>query len=246
MSSAEASGTAEFDLAQTDRLLTTTRAVRRRLDLDRPVEREVIQECIRVAIQAPTGGGYSQRWRWMVVTDPAKRARLAELYRDTVRGNGMDDALGEPRPEDDPRAAQMEEQAAAAGLSVRRFRRTIESGVHLANRLQDVPVHVIPCIRRSPADSGIFEVATMFGSILPAVWSFQLALRARGLGTVLTTMHLPHEREAAELLDIPDDVAQIGLIPVAYYTGRGFSPAIRRPAEEVTYWNTWKATGQGG
>jgi nitroreductase len=120
--------------------------------------------------------------------------------------------------------------------------RTIDSGVYLADRLQDVPVHVIPCVRRSPSASDLFEVATMFGSLLPAVWSFQLALRARGLGTVLTTMHLPHEHEAAALLDIPDRVIQVGLIPVAYYTGRDFRPAVRRPAEKITYWDTWEAT----
>ncbi|MQA03851.1 MAG: nitroreductase [Streptosporangiales bacterium] len=221
-----------------DRLLTTTRAVRQRLDLARPVEPEVIQECIRIAIQAPTGGGYTQQWRWLVVTDPVKRARLAELYRDTMRKNGPPSRL-----EDDPRVAQI---ANEMGTTPERVARSIHSGVHFADRLQDVPVHVIPCVRRSPSDSDTFEVATMYGSILPAVWSFQLALRARGLGTVLTTMHLPHELEAAALLDIPDDVIQVGLIPVAYYTGRDFRPAVRRPAEEITYWNTWQATRKDG
>lgn len=213
---------AAFDLAQIDRLLTTTRAVRKRLDLERPVEPEVIQECLRIAIQAPTGGGYAQQWRWLVVTDPDKRARLAELYRATARANLP------PDPEQVRRTygAQMA--------------RTIDSGAHLAERLQDVPVHVIPCVRRSPSTSDNFEVATMFGSILPAVWSFQLALRARGLGTALTTMHLPHEHQAAALLDIPDNILQVGLIPVAYYTGQDFKPAARRPAEEITYWNTWE------
>jgi nitroreductase len=149
----------EFDLPQIDRLLTTTRAVRKRLDLERPVEPEVIQECIRIAIQAPTGGGYAQQWRWLVVTDPGKRARLAELYRDTARANG-------------PYDAQRVRRQFGAQIA-----RIIDSGVHLADRLQDVPVHVIPCVRRSPSESDTFEVATMFGSILPAVWSFQLALR---------------------------------------------------------------------
>jgi nitroreductase len=153
---------AGFDLPQIDRLLTTTRAVRKRLDLQRPVEPEVIQECIRIAIQAPTGGGYAQQWRWLVVTDPAKRARLAELYHDTARANTPPDAERVRRES----GAQMA--------------RIIDSGIHLADWLQDVPVHVIPCVRRSPPESDIFEVATMFGSILPAVWSFQLAARARG------------------------------------------------------------------
>ena len=228
MSAANNGAMAEFDLPQIDRLLTTTRAVRKRLDLERPVEPEVIQECIRIAIQAPTGGGYAQQWRWLVVTDPGKRARLAELYRDTARANG-------------PYDAQRVRRQFGAQIA-----RIIDSGVHLADRLQDVPVHVIPCVRRSPSESDIFEMATMFGSVLPAVWSFQLALRARGLGTVLTTMHLPHERQAAALLGIPDTVIQVGLIPVAYYTGRDFRPAVRRPAEEVTYWNSWEAARQDG
>jgi nitroreductase len=124
--------------------------------------------------------------------------------------------------------------------------RIIDSGVYLADHLQDVPVLVIRCVRRSPLESDIFEVATLFGSILPAVWSFQLALRARGLGTVLTTMHLPHEHEAAVLLGIPDNVQQVGLIPVAYYTGPDFRPAVRRAAEEITYWNTWNAMRADG
>ena len=228
MPAANVGAVAEFDLPQIDRLLTTTRAVRKRLDLQRPVEPEVIQECIRIAIQAPTGGGYAQQWRWLVVTDPGKRARLAELYRGTARANTPPD----------PERVRREFGAQMA--------RIIDSGMYLADRLQDVPVHVIPCVRRSPSESDIFEVATMFGSILPAVWSFQLALRARGLGTVLTTMHLPHEHQAAALLGIPDSVIQIGLIPVAYYTGRDFRPAVRRPAEESTYWDTWEATRKDG
>ena len=228
MPAANVGAVAEFDLPQIDRLLTTTRAVRKGLDLQRPVEPEVIQECIRIAIQAPTGGGYAQQWRWLVVTDPGKRARLAELYRGTARANTPPD----------PERVRREFGAQMA--------RIIDSGMYLADRLQDVPVHVIPCVRRSPSESDIFEVATMFGSILPAVWSFQFALRARGLGTVLTTMHLPHEHQAAALLGIPDSVIQVGLIPVAYYTGRDFRPAVRRPAEEITYWNTSEATRNDG
>ena len=228
MPAANVGAVAEFDLPQIDRLLTTTRAVRKRLDLQRPVEPEVIQECIRIAIQALTGGGYAQQWRWLVVTDPGKRARLAELYRGTARANTPPD----------PERVRREFGAQMA--------RIIDSGMYLADRPHDVPAHVIPCVRRSPSESDIFEVATMFGSILPAVWSFQLALRARGLGTVLTTLHLPHEHQAAALLGIPDSVIQVGLIPVAYYTGRDFRPAVRRPAEEITYWNTWEATRNDG
>jgi nitroreductase len=216
------STTAGFDLAQTDRLLTTTRAVRRRLDLDRPVEREVVLDCLRVATQAPSGGN-SQPWRWLVVDDPDLRAGLADLYRKgygpyiemqraAVRAAGGDD--------DSP---------------------ILRSSDYLAEHLHEVPVHVIPCLltrlpeRPSPADTAGF-----YGSILPAVWSFQLALRSRGLGSAFTTLHLHHEREAAEVLGIPDTVTMTCLLPVAYTTGADFRPAERKPVEAVTYWNAWK------
>jgi len=154
-------GAKDLDLGVVDHLLTTTRAVRRRLDLDRPVEPEVVTNCLRLATYTPNAAN-TQRWRWLVVTDPGKRARLAELYCDTARANTP------------PSAEQVRREFGA------QMARIIDSGIHLADRLQDVPVHVIPCVRRSPSESDIFEVATMFGSILPAVWSFQLALRARG------------------------------------------------------------------
>lgn len=201
----------ELDLATVDHLLATTRAVRRRLDLTRPVPVEVIEECLRLAVQAPTGSN-RQGWRWVVVTDGEKRAALAELYRQAF---GPYISSGD----DAPRT------------------RVAESAVWLAERLQDVPVHVIPCIEDYTKGN---PHAGVYGSIYPAVWSFQLALRGRGLGTVLTTLHLRHEREAAALLGIPDGVIQAGLLPVAYYTGEDFKPARRRPVEELTYWNEWE------
>jgi nitroreductase len=201
----------ELDLATVDHLLATTRAVRRRLDLTRPVPVEVIEECLRLAVQAPTGSN-RQGWRWVVVTDAEKRAALAELYRQAF---GPYISSGD----DAPRT------------------RVAESAVWLAERLQDVPVHVIPCIQDYTKGN---PHAGVYGSIYPAVWSFQLALRGRGLGTVLTTLHLRHEREAAALLGIPDGVIQAGLLPVAYYTGEDFKPARRRPVEELTYWNQWE------
>ena len=201
----------ELDLATVDHLLATTRAVRRRLDLTRPVPVEVIEECLRLAVQAPTGSN-RQGWRWVVVTDGEKRAALAELYRQAF---GPYISSGD----DAPRT------------------RVAESAVWLAERLQDVPVHVIPCIEDYTKGN---PHAGVYGSIYPAVWSFQLALRGRGLGTVLTTLHLRHEREAAALLGIPDGVIQAGLLPVAYYTGDDFKPARRRPVEELTYWNEWE------
>ena len=216
------STTAGFDLAQTDRLLTTTRAVRRRLDLDRPVEREVVLDCLRIATQAPSGGN-SQPWRWLVVDDPDVRAGLAELYR---KGYG-------------PYIEMQKAAVRAAGGDD--DSPILRSSDHLAEHLHEVPVHVIPCLltrlpeRPSPADTAGF-----YGSILPAVWSFQLALRSRGLGSAFTTLHLHHEREAAELLGIPDTVTMACLLPVAYTTGGDFRPADRKPVDAVTYWNAWK------
>jgi nitroreductase len=209
-----------LDLASVDHVLTTTRSVRRRLDLNRPVEPEVIEECLRLAIQAPTGGN-SQGWRWIVVTDAGLRMQLAELYRDIATpylAAGLDQG-GEP-------SAQQQ--------------RVVDSAKYLADVLHEVPVHVIPCLYGELEGVPSWAAAGGYGSILPAVWSFQLALRSRGLGSVLTTLHLPHADKAAELLGIPSGVTQCALVPVAYFTGDDFKPAARRPMEEVTYWNGWK------
>jgi nitroreductase len=207
-----------FDLAETDRLLSTTRAVRKRLDLSRPVSRDVVEECLRLAIQAPTGGN-TQRWRWLVVDDDDKRAKLAELYkrRATPYMDAHRKAIG-----DTPHAV-------------------LDSSEYLRERMHEVPVHVIPCILdRLPANATNEMIAGFYGSILPAVWSFQLALRSRGLGSAFTTLHLAYEEDAAEILGIPDTVTQVALIPVAYTIGDEFKPAARRPVEEITYFNAWK------
>ena len=212
----------DFDTAQTDRLLTTTRAVRRRLDLARPVEREVVLACLRIAVQAPSGGN-TQRWRWLVVDDPDVRASLARVYR---RGF-------------EPYMAEQKAAIVAAGGDENHP--IARSSAYLADHLAEVPVHVIPCLldplpqRPTPA-----QVSGVYGSILPAVWSFMLALRSRGLGSAFTTLHLEHEREAGEVLGVPDTVTQVALIPVAYTRGGDFRPAERRPVEDVTYWNAWR------
>lgn len=209
-----------FDISQTDLLLTTTRAVRRRLDLDRPVEPAVIHDCLRLAVQAPTASN-SQTWRWMVVTDADKRARIARLYAKF----GAEYLKGAARDATDPQT-----------------QRVYESALALTAILDRVPVHVIPCMegRVDTEENGI--AAAAYGSIIPATWSFQLALRSRGLGSVFTTLHLFGERDVGELLGIPDDVTQIALLPVAYTTGTDFKPAARPPVESITYWDTWGET----
>jgi nitroreductase len=216
--------TTDFDLAQTDRLLTTTRSVRRRLDFSRPVAREVLLDCLRLAIQAPTGGN-TQGWRWLVVDDPDLRAGLADLYRRTF----------------EPYIAARQAELVAAGLKATNS--VVRSSQYLADNLHRVPVHVVPCLLgRLPAGASTAETAGLYGSILPAVWSFMLALRSRGLGSAYTTLHLGFEKEAAELLGIPDTVTQVALIPVAHTKGGDFRPAGRRPIEEIAYFNGWRRT----
>lgn len=209
------------DLTAIDKLLSTTRAVRKRLDLDRPVERSVILECLSLAVQAPTGSN-SQGWRWMVVTDAGKRRELAELYRSAGA-----DYLRE----------------AAKTVQGGQTRRVYDSAMYLTEILDRVPVHVIPCIKGRFDNMGNAIAAGAYGSILPAAWNFMLALRSRGLGSAWTTLHLMKEREAAELLGIPDDVTQIALFPVAYTVGTDFKPAKRPPVENITYWDDWGAAG---
>jgi nitroreductase len=206
-----------IDPSGADELLTTTRAVRRRLDLDRPVAHQLILECVGIAQQAPTGGN-RQGWGFVVVTDEAKRARLADLYRSA----GADYLRTLRAKTDDPQTA-----------------RVYDSAIHLADVLHRVPVHVIPVIRGRPEAQSPMAAASMYGSIIPAVWSFMLAARARGLGTALTTLHLLHEQEAAALLGIPADHTQVGLVPVAHYTGDTFRRAERPPPETITHWDGW-------
>jgi nitroreductase len=214
--------TAPFDLAQTDKLLTTTRAVRKRLDLGRPVPRDLIVECVGLATQAPAGANI-QRWRWVIVDDPAKKAAIAELYQRAY-------------------APYIEMQRNAVAETGRSDGGAImASSDYLAQVLAEVPALVIPCqLGRVEAGQTNQEVSGWYGSILPAVWSFMLAARSRGLGTAWTTLHLKYEFEAADILGIPHSVTQVALTPVAYYTGDDFKPASRVPAEKVVYANEWK------
>jgi nitroreductase len=209
-----------MDIATVDELLSTTRAVRKRLDLTRPVARELILECIQLAMQAPTGAN-AQDWRWLVITDADKRAAIADIYG----------SIG----------AQYLAYA-AENTTDPQTRRVYSSAAGLTETLAQVPVHVIPCLDRRFDGENLLITATAWASIIPAGWSFLLALRSRGLGSVWTTMHLAKEQEVAEVLGIPPTVTQAALFPVAYTIGTDFQPAARPPSETVTYWDSWGAS----
>lgn len=215
-----------------EELLTTTRAVRKRLDLERSVPIEVITECIEIALQAPTGGN-TQGWHFVVVQDQARRAALADLYRRAwkiyKKSPGSVYDLFEKEPPC-PRKDQLG--------------RVCESADYLVDNLELVPIHVIPCIHgRVERMTGKFAsvgLASVYGSILPATWSFMLAARERGLGTAWTTCHLMHEDEAAEILGIPyDQVTQVALIATAYSKGTEFKKSLRRPIDDVLHIDQW-------
>lgn len=209
----------DFDLTQTDALLSTTRAVRKRLDFDRDVSDDVVLECLQLATQAPTGSN-QQGWRWLVIRDADKKEALADMYR---RAGG-------------------EYLAAAAENATgdSQTDRVIDSANFLAQNLAQAPVLVIPMIIGRLEDGNTNAAAGLFGSIIPAIWSFQLALRSRGLGSCYTTLHLGLEDEASELLGIPSHMTQAALLPVAYTKGTDFKPAARPPVESITYLDTYK------
>lgn len=216
---------ADIDLAAAEHLLTTTRSVRKRLDFDRPVEPEVLHECLEIATQAPTGSN-SQGWHFVVVEDADTKLALADLYR-----RGFAEYANVPQvprfDADDPRTGQM--------------RGILGSAAYLNKRLHEVPAMVIPCVEGRWEDLSVFHQAGAYGSIFPAVWSLMLALRARAIGSSLTTLHLMYEHEAAELLGVPHDVTQVALLPIGYYTGDTFRQAGRLPASERTHWGSWGA-----
>lgn len=217
-----------MDLATVDHLLTTTRSVRRRLDLERPVPRKVIEHCIEIALQAPTGSN-AQGWHFLVVTDAAKRAEIGRRY-----WTAFEAYLERPhlRPTYDAADPRQQQQP-----------RVVASATWLAQNLHRVPVLIVACIEGRVEQAGVLAQASLYGSILPAVWSLMLALRSRGLGSTWTTLHLAYEREVAALLGIPPTVTQAALLPVAYFTGTDFKPARRLPVEQLTSWETWGAHG---
>lgn len=210
-----------FDLAQTDRLMQTTKQVRKRLDLTRTVPVNTVLDCIDIASRAPIGGNMQVN-RWLLIDDAKKIQALASLYGEYGKdylenGKKQVEQLGS-----DPTA-----------------KRVVESSIYLLEHLKDVPLMIIPLRMGLPGKS-LFEQATFFGSVLPGVWSLQMALRSRGIGSAWTTLHLYNDLKANDLLGIPDTVTQVALLPTAYYMGSDFIPSKRRDAKEITYHNTWK------
>jgi len=208
-----------------DEVLTTTRSVRKRLDFDAPVEREIVEEALAIALQAPTGGN-RQGWHWVVVEDETKKGAIAEVYRRNFEEYrtipGAEYRAGDSRGERQPKV--------------------IDSAGYLAENFHRVPLIVIPCIWARLDNASVVNGAGAWGSLLPAVWSFMLALRERGMGSAWTTIHLMNdgEREVADILGIPFDKAtQAGLFPVAYTKGTDFQPARREPLEKILHWDTW-------
>lgn len=220
----------QLDLSNDD-LLRTTRAVRKRLDFERPVPMAVLEECMELAVQAPTGSN-AQGWQFVFVTDTAKKKRIGELYSQVfdiyrempvaihkLHGDSKDESL---------KSSQV---------------RSTSSAEFLAEHMGEVPAMLIPCIAGrcdTPPANNLFAQSATFGSIIPAAWSFMLAARARGLGTAWTTLHLMHEREIADLLGIPfDDFMQVALIPIGYTKGTQFKPAYRPPVQSVMHVDQW-------
>jgi nitroreductase len=207
-----------------DELLTTTRSVRRRLDLSRPVPIALIRECLEIALQAPSGSN-RQSWHWIVITDAAQRAAIGDIYRRAVDGYLNSSGSAAKLFADDASRTQVQQRV---GNSV----------AYLGEKMGDAPVLVVPCLRTgSSLPAG--NQAGLWGSLLPAEWTYVLAARARGLGTAWTTLHLAHEAEVAEVLELPDGVHTGVLIPTAYYTGETFKPAHREPLDSVLHRDRW-------
>jgi nitroreductase len=206
-----------------DQLLTTTRSVRKRLDLTRDVPIDLVRECLEVALQAPSGSN-RQGWHWMVITDESSRRLIGNYYRQAVASYLKSSGSAATLFADDQERNAVQ-------------RRVGDSVAYLGEHMGEVPVLVIPCVRAPRLSAG--SQAGLWGSLLPAAWSYMLAARARGLGTAWTTLHLRHETEISELLGIPTDIRQGALIPTAYYTGDTFRPAPRQPLDDVLHINSW-------
>lgn len=214
-----------YDLNSVDYILETTRSVRKRLDLTRPVDRDVVMRCIEIALQAPTGSN-RQGWKWLVVTDADKKARIGQYYKDSWYAYSRVAV----------RAGDGEQPSA-------QMKRVISSARYLADHMGEVPMMIFPCVEGRAGDASPAANAGLYGSIIPAAWSLMLALRARGIGAAWTTLHLGYEKECNEILGIPENITTAALLPAAYFTGDTFKKADRIAADELTYWESWGARG---
>jgi nitroreductase len=214
-------------IAGIDEVLTTTRAVRRRLDLSRPVPREVIEECVQFARQAPIAGNV-ERCRFVAVTQPELRREIADIYRAATERVSY-------KP--------ISEAEAAADPAARAMAKVMASAADLRDHLHEVPVLVVVGSEARAPKEGTGAVASGFyGSVFPAIWSFQLALRSRGLGSSLTCIHLHEADRMAALVSLPERWTQVALLPVAYTNGLEFRAAARQlPLHDVLRWETWEA-----
>ena len=210
-----------------DDVLTTTRTVRKRLDLTRPVPRALVAECLDLALQAPNGSN-NQAFEFVIVEDAAMRAKVADIYRAGMQ-HFVEMIAKDP-------SIYTEHDVGRSG----RREQMSESTAYLNAHMHEVPLLVIPTIFGRMDRQNIFYQASLWGSVWPVTWNFMLAARSRGLGTALTTVHLWRERELAELLGIPfQDYTQVGLIPVAYTLGTDFKRGQRVPAAEIMHWDRW-------
>lgn len=219
----------KIDLEQADLLLTTTRAVRKRLDYDKPVPRDIIEDCIRVALQAPVG---HRTWKqhFIVVRDPDQKMKIADVYR---KGFYPYVAGTEAEADEAEAAGDMEKANLLRGnLSLAKYQ---------ADTMHQVPCLIIAAKDGRVDDATPYDRAAFYGSIYPSTWSLMLALRARGLGATFTTLHILNESDAAEALGIPSDVTQVAMLAVGYYTGETFKPGQRLPAADQIHWDEWGA-----
>ncbi len=203
----------EFDLRQIDEILSTARSVRRKLDFDRPLERQVLYDCINVAVQAPTGLG-GENWRFLVVDEPAQKAALAELYKTVLL-----EIMAERRLPMKP------------------------SHQALIDQLHRIPAMIFVCVDGAPANDTHAGQLGFYGSILPAAWSLMLALRARHIGSTWTSLLSARQQEVAAILDMPPQTTQTVMLPVGYTKGAVLRRAERLPAQQVTYFNRWGEQG---
>lgn len=230
-------------LADFETVLTTTRSVRKRLDFDRPVPADVIEECLEIALQAPTGG-HAEDWRFVMVEDANIKASLGAIYLRNFMEN-----VWLPLEESGSAHGKVAGRlggASSDGAMSSRTARMLEGAKYLAENIGCSPwIMVAVGTRPNPEKGGPGTASAVYGSVYPAIWSFNLALRSRGLGTVITTLHLHSTDEVSALLGMPEEVIHVALLPVAYTIGTEFKRGARKSVDEVVYRNVWGTPFQG-